>query len=75
VCNQRQQDLIGTPVVLKPVHISFYVPYLKGPEALFENHPDLFAPFIAAHIVIGFFSIWLLGRHEENPSHKPFQQL
>lgn len=56
------QALLAVIVVLNLAALSFYSPYISGPEHLLASHAKIFAAFIGAHIVVGLVAVGFFAR-------------
>lgn len=56
------KTLLAVIILFNLGALSFYAPYIKGPEYLLAGHPKIFAAIIGAHIVAGLIAIGIFAR-------------
>lgn len=59
--------LLAVIVGLNLAAVPFYVPQIRGPEALLSGHPKIFALVILLHILIGLLAVGWFARFSYRP--------
>jgi hypothetical protein len=54
--------LLAVVVLFNLAALSFYAPFVHGPEGLLAGHPKIFATFIGVHIVAGWLAVGYFAR-------------
>lgn len=61
-------------VVFNLAALSFYAPFISGPEQLLAGHPKVFAAIIGVHIIVGLAAIGFFARSHWRSSASVAQQ-
>jgi hypothetical protein len=66
--------LLAVIVLFNLATLSFYSPFIPGPEHLLAGHPKIFAAVIGVHIIVGWVAVGFFARSRWRPCAIKVQQ-